>query len=63
MAGQRGRLIDRLLHRRSLRHWAAVEARVAVLGIGALKGVRGRARALGQVLDRVLRRVDLRRWL
>jgi len=54
MASRFDGLIDRLLHRRVMRRWAALADQAASMDLAGLRRLRGRARGIRRNLDRVI---------
>ena len=54
------RFVDSYLHRRVLRHWSFAGDQAETADLDALRGLRGRARALRRNLDRVIHAADHR---
>jgi hypothetical protein len=60
MAGVISKFIDRMLHRRMLRHWGLAGDQAGTVDLENLRSLRGRARALRRNLDRVIHEADHR---
>jgi len=60
MAGRISRMIDSLLHRRSLRRWGKAGEKVETVDLATLRKWRGRARALRRNLDVVIHEAEHR---
>ncbi len=60
MAGRMSGLVDRLLHKRTLRRWGDVADNAPATDLDGLRGMRARARALRRNLDRVIHEADHR---
>lgn len=60
MAGTFASLMDRLLHRRMVRRWSEAAETAGTADLDGLRSLRGRARALRRLLDRVIHQADHR---
>ncbi len=60
MAGLLSGIVDKFLHRRSLRRWGLAGEAANSADLDALRGMRSRARALRRNLDRVIHVADYR---
>jgi hypothetical protein len=60
MTGQMSGLFDRLLHKRMLRRWSEASDQAGSLDLDRLRFLRGRARGLRRVLDKVIHQAEHR---